>query len=114
MHPLPERRKSSRVSLLVRVECKTPRRYVLGHCENISEIGMLVNTAETFDVAEPVTLRFILPPISSGKAIQATATVLRTKPGESMAFQFVRLSDKLRQAIAEFVERHKDELAQEK
>src|SRR5690348_3481286 len=102
-----ERRKAPRVSLLVRVECRTPRRYVLGHCENISESGMLVNTTDTFDVAEPVTLRFMLPPISSGVAIQATATVLRTLNGESMAFQFVRLPDKFRQAIAGFIERHK-------
>ena len=107
----PERRNSPRISLLVRVECKTPRKYVLGHCENISETGMLVNTSETFDVAEPVTLRFMLPPISSGKAIQATATVLRTQSGESMAFQFVRLPEPFRRAIAEFIERNKAELA---
>jgi len=106
-----ERRKSPRVSLLVRVECKTLRKYILGHCQNISETGMLVTTTDTFDVAEPVTLRFMLPPISSGKAVQATATVLRTKAGESMAFQFVRLPESFRRAIAEFVERHKSELA---
>jgi hypothetical protein len=106
-----ERRKTPRVPLLVRVECKTARKYVLGHCENISETGMLVTTTETFDVAEPVTLRFMLPPISAGKAVQATATVLRTDAGESMAFQFVRLPESFRRAIAEFIERNKTELA---
>ena len=101
--PTEERRRSERVPLLVRVECKTRRKYILGRCENISETGMLVYASETYEVAETVTLRFLLPPIALGKAIETAATVVRSIPGELMALDFVRLPAASKEALNRYI-----------
>jgi hypothetical protein len=89
----------------VRVECKTPQTYVLGSCENISETGMLIKARQTFDVSQPVTLRFMLPPVGTGTAVQASGVIVRAETGEYMALEFVRLRESFRDAIARYVER---------
>lgn len=98
-----ERRGSPRAQVLVRIECRSQHRYVVGNLENISALGMLVSAAETFAVAEEVGVRFVLPPRNSGKVVEATACVLRSAERQSMAFRFTTLSDKSRQAIAEYL-----------
>jgi hypothetical protein len=101
-----DRRRAPRVPLLVRVECKTPRTYVLGYCGNISETGMLVKCRETFDVAQAVTVRFMLPPIATGTAVETGGIVVRAQAGEFMAVEFVRLRATLRSAISRYIEQN--------
>jgi hypothetical protein len=43
-----ERRQSPRAKVVVKVECRSGLRYVLGNLENISDHGMLVSAPETF------------------------------------------------------------------
>ena len=100
-----ERRKHPRAPLLVRVECRSPAIYVLGTCENISENGLLVRTPQPFEPGHRVTVRFLLPPVQTGTAIQASGVVQRVNPGESMALEFVGLKARERRAIAQYVER---------
>jgi c-di-GMP-binding flagellar brake protein YcgR len=100
-----ERRRAPRIPVLVRVECRTPQNYIVGNCRNISETGMLIKSRQVFEVPQAVTLRFALPPISTGKVIQAGATVVRVAEEGYMAVKFTDLRPPLRDAIARFVER---------
>ena len=101
-----ERRKHPRARLLVRVECRSSQTYVLGTCEDISESGLSIKTQEAFDAGNSVTVRFVLPPVQTGSVIKADGVVLRVNPGRSMALEFVGLSPRDRQAIAEYVARN--------
>lgn len=100
-----ESRRAARIPVLVRVECKTPQNYILGNCQNISETGMWIKTRQPFDVSQEVTLRFALPPVSTGKVIQAQGVIVRVQEGEYMAVKFTRLRRDFRTAIIRFVER---------
>lgn len=100
-----DRRKAPRIPLLIRVECRTPQTYVLGHCENLSETGMLIFSKETFAAGSDVTLRFSLPPKPTGPVIQTDGMVARAQDGNFMAIQFARLQARHRIAIIEYVER---------
>ena len=101
--PQEERRLSPRAKIVVRVECKTTRKFVPGNLENIGEHGMLVAAPENFTLDEEVAIRFMLPAQSGGKVVEATARVQRSAEGQFIAFQFLKLPEKSRQAIAEFV-----------
>jgi hypothetical protein len=91
---------------LVRVEFQAPESsYSIGECENISETGMRVKTTTKFADAQTVTLRFVLPPVGSGIAVHTRAVVVRTDPGGGVAFEFVSLSARCRDAIARYVAR---------
>ena len=101
-----ERRKAQRAALLVRVEFQAPESsYSIGECENISETGMWVKTTTGFTDKQQVTLRFVLPPVGVGIAVQTRAVVVRTYPGQGVAFEFVDLSARSRDAIARYVSR---------
>jgi hypothetical protein len=89
------------------VECRTPHTFVLAKCENISETGMLVKVRQTFEVSQPVTVRFMLPP---GAAIQSGGAIVQAQVGQYMALQFVRLQSTLRDAICQYVERGASEV----
>ena len=109
IHPGKERRKAHRVPLLVRVECKTAQTYALGHCENISETGMLIKTQQTFEVSQAATLRFVLPPVgTTGGAVQTGGLVVRAQKGEYMAVEFIGLRPPYRDAIAKHIEQRKN------
>jgi hypothetical protein len=66
---------------------------------------MFVSTPEPFDVAETVTLRFLIPLLASGKPFETSATVVRAQAGEYMAVRFVRPPEGFREALASFIER---------
>jgi PilZ domain len=101
-----ERRKALRAALLVRVEFQAPESsYSIGLCENISETGMWVKTADPFAVSQPVTLRFVLPPVGIGMAVRTRAIVVRAEPGVGAAFEFVELQARYRDAIVKYVAR---------
>jgi len=68
---------------------------------------MLVNTAQTFDVSSSVTLRFVLPPVATGLAVQTGGEVVRVQEAKSMAIEFVGLRPPYREAIARYVEQTK-------
>ena len=106
-----DRRRTPRLPLLVRVECKTPQTYVLGRCENISETGILVKARETFDVSQAVIVRFMLPPVARGPAVQTGGVIVRAQAGEYMALEFVRLRATMRDAISRYIERGKERLS---
>ena len=97
-----ERRKVQRAELLVQVDCEANEAYSLGRCENISATGILVRTPETFELSTAVLVRFVLPP-PTAVSIEAKGTVVRVRPRESMAIQFVELNDRYRAAITDFV-----------
>jgi hypothetical protein len=86
------------------VECRTPQRYVVANCEDISETGMLVKAREPFEVSQAVTLRFVLPPLMSGDVIQAGGIVVRAESGAYMAIEFTEMRLPFREAIARYVE----------
>lgn len=109
IQPSADRRRAPRIPVLVRVECRTPKNYILGNCENLSETGMLIKARQIFDASENVNLRFALPPISTGKVIQAGGVIVRTEAGQYMAVEFRGLKLGLRDAIARFVEKHRTE-----
>jgi len=98
-----EGRSRDRAELLVQVECEARGDFSLGRCENISTTGMLVRTRETFVPSTVVLVRFVLPP-PIALLIEARGTVVRVRPGESMAIQFVNLKDRFEAAITEYVE----------
>ena len=100
-----DRRRAPRIPLLIRVECRTPSTYVLANCEKISETGILVKVRQTFEVAETVTLRFMLPPVATGAAVQTRGIIARAKPGEYMAMEFIGLRPPFSEAIAKYVAR---------
>ena len=101
-----ERRKAHRAALLVRVEFQAPESsYSIGECENISETGMWVKTEHGFSDAQTVTLRFVLPPVGIGMAVQTRAIVVRSQPGAGVAFEFVNIPARYRDAIAKYVGR---------
>ena len=102
-----ERRRAPRIPVLVRVECRTPQNYVLGNCENINETGMLVMARQTFEVSQAVTLRFALPPISTGKVIQTGGVIVRAEAGKYMAVEFAGLRPPFRDAIARYIEQRR-------
>ena len=108
VQPEKERRTSPRAPLLVRVECKTPQTYVLGNCESISATGMLIQCQQTFEVFHSVTLRFVLPPVRTGVAVQTGGLVVRAQKGEYMAVEFIGLRPPYRDAIAKHIEQRKD------
>ena len=99
-----ERRGAQRIALLVRVECTTGPKSILGSCENTSEGGMLVSTSEPLEVGASVTLRLI-PLLTANKSFEVAATVVRTVPGEQMALQFVMPPEGLQEALSRFRER---------
>jgi PilZ domain-containing protein len=104
---LPERREHTRAPLLVRVECRSSQNYVLGMCNNISENGLLIKAQQALDLSQKVTVRFVLPPIRTGAAIQANGVVVRVEDGgRMMALEFTGLRPKDREAIVEYVERN--------
>jgi hypothetical protein len=76
----------------------------VANCENISETGMLVKAREPFEVSQAVTLRFLLPPLTSGWVIQTGGVVVRAEPGEYMAIEFTEMRSPFREAIARYVE----------
>jgi len=106
MHREREQRAAQRAPILVRVECKTPRIYVQGQGENISETGMLIACRETFELSQSVTLRFVLP-VAAGKniAVSTAAVVVRVERGRFMGVRFMGLRAPFQQAIAEYIER---------
>ena len=106
MHREREQRAAQRAPILVRVECKTPRIYVQGQGENISETGMLITCRETFEISQSVTLRFVLP-VAAGKniAVSTAAVVVRVERGRFMGVRFMGLRAPFQQAIAEYIER---------
>ena len=99
-----DRRKHPRATLLVRVECRSSQTYILGTCENISESGLQIKTQQAFELSQQVTVRFVLPPVQTGPAVQASGVVVRVEPGESMALEFTALKPRDRQAILSFVQ----------
>ncbi len=100
--------RAERAQLLVRIECKTPRTFVVGRCENISVTGMLIKSQQTFEVPEAVTLRFDLPPPAmAGMVVQTNAVVVRAERGGFMAVAFVDLKPTHRQAIAKCIAQRK-------
>jgi hypothetical protein len=101
-----DRRKAARAQLLVRVEHQTPEStYTIGECENISETGIWVKTKEKFAISQEVTLRFILPPVAIGIAVQTRGVVVRVQESGGVAFEFVELKPRFRDAIAKYVQR---------
>jgi hypothetical protein len=100
-----EPRAATRVPILVRVECKTPRTYVQGQGENISQTGMLITSRETFDVSQAVTLRFALP-VAPGKnvAVSTSAVVARAEEGRLMGLRFIGMRGAFLQAINEYID----------
>jgi c-di-GMP-binding flagellar brake protein YcgR len=106
-----ERRIAPRVPIRVRVECKTARIFAQARAEDISETGMLLNCAETFEVSKAITLRFELPlaqgtPASSSSVIITTAAVVaRADRGRWMGVQFVGLRPAFHSAIAAYIAR---------
>ena len=99
-----ERRAALRAPILVRVECRTPTTYVQAQGENISKTGMLLTCRETFEISQPVTLRFVLQ-VAPGKniAVSTAAVVARVESGRFMGVRFIGLRAPFQQAIAEYI-----------
>src|SRR5690348_574091 len=99
-----ERRRSKRVGLPVRIECKTVSRFILGRCENVSETGILINSRETFDSRREVSIRFGLPPRATGPAVSAAGIVVRVEPGKAMALKFANMSAGCRTCLTQYIQ----------
>jgi hypothetical protein len=100
-----ECRRAERFPLLVRVECKTTRKFLVGRCDNISETGLLLKTSEPFSVSTPVTVRFPLLPINSGTIVQTEGVVARAEQGKYMGIRFTGMQTNYRSAIKTYIER---------
>src|SRR5689334_8871493 len=103
-----ERRRAERFSLLVRIECKTTRRFLVGFCDNVSETGLLLNTRETFALSTDVSVRFPLPPVSSGIVVHTDGIVVRADQGKYMGIHFTGMQSKYQSAIGRYIERNFD------
>jgi hypothetical protein len=99
-----DRRRARRTEWLGRVACKTAAAYVMGQCQDISELGMLVKAPGTFDVSQTVSLRFVLPALPTpGLLVQTKGRVVRTLQAKYMALEFVDLKPLYRNAVAKLV-----------
>ena len=110
----PERRKSRRIPVLVRVDCETPQNCFFGNCENISETGMLIACRQNVDVSQHVLLRFVLPGVLEGKMIRTQGVIVRVHAGEYMAVEFQDMLPMFREALQRYVERTVSEATEPK
>lgn len=101
--PGSERRKLTRVPLVVQVESRADASSSIGRTENVSEGGLLVNSRDTFSPGTEVIVRFNLPPVPPGRPMECTGVVLRAECGARMAIEFRQLNDEDRQALQTYV-----------
>ena len=66
---------------------------------------MLIKTRQVFDIPQAISLRFALPPVSTGNVIQAGATIVRVEADGYVAARFTDLRPPFQNAIARYVER---------
>lgn len=98
---MPERRQAARARILAQIEAQDDSTTVMGQVLNISTSGLLVATSETLFVDVIVIVRFFLP--GGGEALQAAGRVVRAELGKSMAIAFLRIRERDRHRIADYV-----------
>lgn len=101
-----ERRRSSRVDLLVRVDYKTVDELFSEFARNINEGGMFVETDTPPELGSSVALQFQIP--GSDEPIQVMGRVVRVSRGErdegpGMGIEFEDLDAQSRELINELV-----------
>ena len=82
---------------------------MLGRSQDLSEGGLSVLTAETFEPQTEVVVRFNLPPYPPGIPIESSGVVVHARPGEQMGVQFLQLSERQREALARYVQQASEE-----
>jgi hypothetical protein len=102
--PRSDRRKARRAPLLIKVECSSEGKTALCRCQNISETGLLLLCAETFEPQSEVLVSFALPSPQGDTEIAAYGRVVRAQRGVYMAIEFTVIHESYRQAIAELLQ----------
>ena len=102
----PERRRSERVDLVVRVDYKTVDELFSDFARNINEGGMFVETESPPVVGSVVALQFSIP--GSQEPVQVMGRVARTSSGErgdppGMGVEFEDLDGQSRELINRLV-----------
>ena len=102
----PDRRPSTRVDLVVRVDYKTVDELFSEFARNINEGGMFVETEATPELGSPVALQFRIPgseePIQvMGRVVRATVGDHEEQPG--MGIEFENLNAQSRELINQLV-----------
>ena len=101
-----ERRGSSRVDVLVRVDYKTIDELFSEFARNINEGGLFVETEQPPPVGDPIALQFRIP--GAEEPVQATGHVVRVSNGSGheppgMGIQFDKLDDEAQELVNELV-----------
>jgi type IV pilus assembly protein PilZ len=101
-----ERRRSSRVDLVVRVDYKTVDELFSEFARNINEGGLYVETDTPPELGSSVALQFQIP--GSDEPIQVMGRVVRTSEGTvdeppGMGIEFEDLNNQSRELINELV-----------
>ena len=101
-----QKRRNPRIStdLLAQVEILPERTHLLGRLANLNKEGVLFKTADRADPGTKVNVRFNLPPIPPGLAVQAEGVVVHSKEGIHMGIQFSPLPEACVNAMAKYIE----------
>jgi len=104
----PERRRTERADLVVRVDYQTVDEFFSEFARNINEGGLFVESETPHPLGTRVDLQFQLP--GSDEPAQVTGTVVRTSPGSAdepsgMGIVFDDLDRQTRQRIDQLVRR---------
>ena len=104
--PRPERRRTERVELMVRVDYKTVDELFSEFARNINEGGMFVETETPPEPGSPVALQFRIPgskePIAvMGRVVRITEGSREEPPG--MGIEFENLDAQSRELINQLV-----------
>ena len=100
-----ERRRNPRVEtdLLTQVEIPADKKHVLGRGKNLAENGLLLESSATCTPMTEVRVRFNLPPIPPGTAIECQGTVVHAQPGDYMGIEFHGLALETKLAVTQYI-----------
>ena len=101
-----ERRTSSRVDLLVRVDYKTVDELFSEFARNINEGGLFVETEQPPPLGDPIALQFSIP--GAAEPVQAMGRVVRVTDGSGheppgMGIQFDKLDGPAQELVNDLV-----------
>ena len=105
-----QKRRNPRIStdLLAQVEILPERTQVLGRLVNLNKESVLFRTDHRVDPGTKVNVRFNLPPVPPGVAVQVEGVVVHSKEGVHMGIhmgiQFSPLQEAYANAIAKYIE----------